>query len=73
MHLFFTVNYYVHRPFTSPVNPKGKVKSIANTWPFNVYFRASQGDESARYALKHAKTLKIGRAAFRIFYMRVVN
>jgi hypothetical protein len=54
MHLFFTVNYYVHRPFTSPVNPKGKVKSIANTWPFNVYFRASQGDESARYALKHA-------------------
>ncbi len=54
MHLFFTVNYYVHRPFTSPVNPKGKVKSIANTQPFSVYFRAFQKDESARQALKHA-------------------
>ncbi|CAI8873242.1 transposase [Pseudomonas sp. IT-P74] len=53
MHLFLAVNYYVHYPFTSPVNPNGKVKSIANTWPFNVYFRASQKDESARYALKH--------------------
>ncbi len=54
MHLFFTVNYYVHRPFTSPVNPKGKVKSIANTQPFNVYFRAFQRAMSARNALKHA-------------------
>jgi hypothetical protein len=54
MHLFFTVNYYVHRPFTSPVNPKGKVKSIANTWPFNLYFLAFQKDQSAIYALKHA-------------------
>ena len=54
MHLFFTVNYYVHRPFTSPVNPKGKVKSIANTEPFSVYFWASQKHESARYPLKHA-------------------
>ncbi len=54
MHLFFTVNYYVHRPFTQPVNPKGKVKSIANTLPFNVYFRAFQRHASATSVLNDA-------------------
>ncbi|KAF2391703.1 hypothetical protein FX983_06188 [Pseudomonas frederiksbergensis] len=48
MHLL-AVNYYVHYLVASPVNPKGKVKSIANTWPFNLYFRAFYGHESARY------------------------
>ncbi len=52
MHLL-AVNYYVHRPFTQPVNPKGKVKSIANTQPFSVYFRASQEDESAKSVARH--------------------
>jgi hypothetical protein len=72
MHLL-AVNYYVHRPFTQPVNPKGKVKSIANTWPSSVIFRAFLGHESARAVFKHAQILSLGRLAFRIFYMRVVN
>lgn len=50
MHLL-AVNYYVHFMFTSPVNPKDKVKSIENTWPFNLYFRAFYGGESAMRAL----------------------
>jgi len=49
MHLL-AVNYYVHYLVTSPVNPKGKVKSIANTWPFNLYFRAFYGHTSAKKA-----------------------
>ncbi len=53
MHLL-AVNYYVHYPFTSPVNPKGKVKSIANTRPFNLYFLAFFGVESARFVLRTA-------------------
>jgi|GEM_PF-4371011 len=51
MHLL-AVNYYVHFMFTSPVNPKDKVKSIANTWPFNLYFRAFYGHASAREVLR---------------------
>jgi len=47
MHLL-AVNYYVHYLVASSVNPKDKVKSIANTWPFNLYFRAFNGDESAK-------------------------
>ena len=58
MHLL-AVNYYVHYPFTSPVNPKGKVKSIANTWPFDLYFPAFFGHKRARLVLRTAQTLKI--------------
>ncbi|CAI8953118.1 hypothetical protein EMIT0194MI4_50482 [Pseudomonas sp. IT-194MI4] len=56
-----------------PVNPNGKVKSIANTWPFSLYFLAFFGRQSAISGLHTAQTLSIGRSAFRIFYMRVVN
>lgn len=72
MHLL-AVNYYVHCTFASSVNPNGKVKSIANTWPFSLYFQASFGHESARIVALTAQILRIGRVAFRIFYMRVVN
>ncbi|MGF6709030.1 hypothetical protein ABIA58_005929 [Pseudomonas frederiksbergensis] len=53
MHLL-AVNYYVHYPFTSPVNPKDKVKSIANTLPFNLYFLAFFERKSARSVLRTA-------------------
>jgi len=33
MHLL-AVNYYVHCTFATSVNPKGKVKSIADKWAF---------------------------------------
>jgi len=46
MHLL-AVNYYVHCTFAEPVNPNGKVKSIANTWPFILYFQGFLADESA--------------------------
>lgn len=72
MHLL-AVNYYVHYLVASPVNPNGKVKSIANTQPLILYFRGFFGHESARLALNAAQRLAIGRAAFRILYMRVVN
>lgn len=72
MHLL-AVNYYVHCTFWSPVNPNGKVKSIANTWPFILYFRGFFGHESAISVVSTAQIQAIGRAAFRIFYMRVVN
>ncbi|PWE38720.1 hypothetical protein C9I50_21005 [Pseudomonas prosekii] len=72
MHLL-AVNYYVHYGVARPVNPNGKVKSIANTWPFNLYFRAFYGHESANQGARPAQILSIGRSAFRIFYMRVVN
>jgi hypothetical protein len=47
MHLL-AVNYYVHYLVASPVNPNRKVKSIANTQPLNLYFRAFLGHESAK-------------------------
>ncbi len=47
MHLL-AVNYYVHYLVASPVNPNGKVKSIANTRPLIRYFWAFFGHESAR-------------------------
>ena len=72
MHLL-AVNYYVHYLVASPVNPKGQVKSIANTWAVKLYFRAFYGDESAKSTAHAAQLLRIGRAAFRIFYMGVVN
>ncbi len=58
MHLL-AVNYYVHYLVASPVNPNGKVKSIANTWPLNLYFRAFLGHESAKSVLRTVQTLKI--------------
>ncbi|SDT49082.1 hypothetical protein SAMN04490191_4735 [Pseudomonas lini] len=53
MHLL-AVNYYVHFTFTSPVNPNGKVKSIANTRPLTLYFLGFFGHKSAKQVLHTA-------------------
>jgi len=72
MHLL-AVNYYVHRAFAEPVNPNGKVKSIANTRPFTLYFLGFSADRNIKSIWNTAQILRIRRAAFRIFYMAVVN
>ncbi|TVT79376.1 hypothetical protein FPT12_26615 [Pseudomonas sp. H3(2019)] len=53
MHLL-AVNYYVHCTFTSPVNPKDKVKSIAKKAPFTLNLLAVSATRRPVYCLKPA-------------------